>query len=399
MSGLRDDMLLQKLEKAVPREEVYEIAYDLVSIPSHVDIGDRAVAKYLESLFKEEGVPVFLQPVSDDKHVNLSAIVGPDDKQSPLVMNGHLDTVPPSTRCANPSISGGRLHGRGAADMKGSIAAMVATLLAIRRVDMRLDRPLCFTGVAGEEIGGIGTKSFLEHAPSIEYALVGEPTELRPVVAHKGLTWVRIEIHGSPAHASCPEKGINAVSVACECVYNINSWAAKVFPDRKHKVLGTPSLSIGLIQGGEANNVVPSSCIITLDRRWLPTESYRQVMDELEQIVKATIHKWTGASYSISSDQRTEHCIPVSTPIEHHLVKSIRHVLEESGLSDVPVGVPYGTDAAWFSQRGIPVIIWGPGSIAQAHSDGEYVQLDDLWLATQLYIKAALRLCRENLDK
>lgn len=383
--------------QCVSQEEVFQLVWQLVSIPSYPEVGDQAVAKWLQSFFEKEGLLTYIQPVEGTKHFNVVVEVPGTQAGFRLLLNGHLDTVPLPSSAQAPRVAQGKLYGRGATDMKGAIAAMAMALVALHRARVPLRYGVLFTGVAGEEIGGVGTKAFLEAGGRAEMAIVGEPTKLRLVAAHKGVEWIKVELEGRLAHASCPEEGINAISWGAKVVCALEDWAARCRAERSHhSLLGPPTLSMGTIEGGVAPNVVANRCVIRMDRRWLPNETIEQIYKKLRDIISQTVKNEPRVRFYLSRMEETKHCIPMETPLNHSLIKTVQRVLADDGLSPEPQGVSYGTDASWLCQFGIPTAVWGPGDIRQAHSDNEFVDLNQVWSATRLYLTTVLRLCSAN---
>lgn len=377
----------------ISKEEVFKLAWRLVSITSGPEVGTHEIVEWVRGFLLREGLLADTQRVDGTKHLNLLLKIPGKYEEVRLLLNGHLDTVPPSPNAPAPQFRQGRLYGRGAADMKGAVAAMVMALVALHRAQIPLQHGVLFTGVAGEEIGGLGTKAFLEAGGRAEMAIVGEPTNLRLVTAHKGVEWIQIVIEGRSAHASCPQEGVNAISWAAKIIQALEDWTERCRVDRQHPLLGTPTLNVGVVQGGVAPNVVPGRCVIQLDRRWLPSETPEEILKEIESLVGQVLKEDPQVRFRVSRMKETLHCRPLDTPLNHPLVSVVRAVLADAGLPSEPQGVPYGTDASWLAGFGIPTVVWGPGDIRQAHSENEYVELNQIWEATKLYADAIMRLC------
>ena len=375
------------------RKEVFKLAWRLVSIPSGPEVGTHEIVEWLRDFLLQEGLLADTQPVNGTKHLNLLLKIPGKYEEVRLLLNGHLDTVPSSPNAPAPQFRQGKLYGRGAADMKGAVAAMVMALVALHRAQIPLRYGVLFTGVAGEEIGGLGTKAFLEAGGHAEMAIVGEPTNLRLVTAHKGVEWIQIVVEGRSAHASCPQEGVNAISWAAKVVQALEEWAEGRKTDKRHPLLGPPTLNVGIVQGGVAPNVVPDRCVIQLDYRWLPSETGGELLTEIEDLITQVLKEDPRVRFNISRMKETLHCKPLEAPLNHPLVSIVRAVLADAGLPSEPQGVPYGTDAAWLAGFGIPTVVWGPGDIRQAHSENEYIELNQVWEATKLYADAIMRLC------
>ena len=379
----------------VTKEELFTMAVQMLSIPSYPEVGTHELAVWLSEEMRKEDLVVQIEPARGSTHVNL-VVEYPGKSERSLLLNGHIDTVPLAEPAQPVERDGLRLSGRGAADMKGAVAAMCYALIALRRANVELEQGVILSAVAGEEIGGFGTHAFLETGRSIEMAIIGEPTNLKLVTAHKGVEWLEISFAGVPGHASCPKVGANAVVAASHAVIALleDNKQGKI----SHALLGSPTLNIGVIHAGEYPNVIPDHCVLRIDRRWLPEESVEEAIAHITQVVESAVKKVPGVSIHVSRMSETQHCCPMEVPLTHRLVKAMQEVLLTEHLSTIPQGVPYGTDGSWLFTYGIPCVVCGPGSIEQAHSSEEYVDLEELWAAFRIYVGAILRLCRADVS-
>jgi len=392
-------VVAREIIRMISKEEVVTLARKLITIPSDPEKGTVQIVDFLSGYLSQEGLAVEKQRVQGDKHWNLLCWFPRQHKRPRLLLNGHLDTVAVGAASLKGTVLEGKLYGRGAADMKGAVAAMVMALVALHRAQIPLQYGVLFTGVAGEEIGGLGTKAFLEAGGHAEMAIVGEPTNLRLVTAHKGVEWIQIVVEGRSAHASCPQKGVNAISWAAKAVQALEQWAERRKTDKRHPLLGPPTLNVGTIRGGAAPNVVPDRCLIQLDYRWLPSETVEELLSEIEDLITQVFKEDPRLCFNISRMRETLHSKPLETPLNHPLVSIVQAVLADAGLPSEPQGAPYGTDAAWLAGFGIPTVVWGPGDIRQAHSEDEYIDLNQVWKATTLYVDAIMRLCETETKK
>ena len=392
-------MLKEKVLSLVNKEELIAFISRLISIQSHKMIkGQEAqIGHFLAKALSKEGIKVQVQEVQNHRANILGVIEGEGNGQS-LLLNGHLDTVP-SLNMINPftpHIQGNKLYGRGAADMKSGLGAMAYTLVVLRRAGIKLQGSLLFAGVVGEESGGIGTAILAHNGPKTNMAIVGEPTNLDIVSAHKGIEWLEIKVKGKAAHGSVPQLGINAIEGASKVVQAIQERLIPKLRERQHELLSPPTINIGMIRGGEQPNIVPAECRIQIDRRWLPNESLESVIGEFQGILEELTESDPQFSATLRRMEETSvvphH--PLYTPVTHPLVKTVKDVLQELGVDTSVHGANYWTDAASLSQAGTPTIVFGPGNIAQAHSDEEFVDIDSVLTATKAYILTALRICR-----
>ena len=392
-------MLEQEVLNLIDKEELIDLIKNLIIIPSHklTEGQERQLGRFLADTLAKEGIEVHLQEVEDHRENVIGMIKGTGSAQS-LMLNGHLDTVPPlgMPEPFIPRIMDGRLYGRGAADMKAGLGAMAYTLIVIQRAKIRLQGTLLLAGVVGEESGGIGTAFLARNGPRADMAIVGEPTDLDIVIAHKGTEWLEITVKGKAAHGSVPQEGVNAITRATKVIQAIQERLIPKLQERQHELLNPPTINIGVIRGGEQPNIVPDECKLQLDRRWLPTETLENVIGELQHILAELEESDPQFSVTLRRMEATSivphH--PLETPATHPLVQTMREVLRELGVDTSLRGVDYWTDGASLSRAGIPTVVFGPGSITQAHSDEEFVELDSVLIAARAYILTALRICK-----
>ena len=386
--------ILNALMQSIAPFELYELAEKLVAIPSYPEVGTNKIVTWLKEFASSQGLPVSVQPVVENLHVNL--LIGyPELNTQPwLMLHGHLDTVPPAQNSCIPKVCGRFLFGRGAADMKGAVAAMTMALIALQRSQLPLKRPVMLAAVAGEEIGGLGTKVLLREVKP-RACIIGEPTKLRLVVAHKGVEWIEIIVHGRSAHASDPQAGVNSIIWAAAIVQALEKLGAQWARERSHPLLGAPTLNVGVIQGGTAPNIVPDRCLIRIDRRWLPGEDIEAIYAEICAAVSQVIKDNPELRVDVKRMKETMHSQPMETWPDHPFVRVLQQVAKEEGLPSDLYGVPYGTDGPLFIAQGIPTVVWGPGDIAQAHTANEFVDLEELWIATRCYLHSIIKLCNK----
>lgn len=292
-----------------------------------------------------------------------------------LMVASHLDTVPVDNMVIDPFdpvIRDGRLMGRGSCDTKAGMAALMA---ALGRVLDRgtLARHLVIVGEADEESSGsLGVWDVLAHlgGSRVDFAIATEPTELRLVNAHKGIALARVEAHGRACHSSEPRRGQNAIVALAHAIGYLEELGVEL-EGRVHEGLGCGTLSIGVIGGGHAPNVVPDRAWLLMDRRTLPGETSEVLRAEIEQALARAGHGVKLADLRMGKD-------PLYTAATHAAAVACHRALERSGCNPDPRSVAFATDAGLFAREGIPSLVLGPGSITQAHTDAEYVELDQL---------------------
>lgn len=352
--------------------------------PAYNDGGNEAnVLPLLRDFFRSRGIETFEQEVFPGRSNFIARLPGQTDRR--LVLEAHTDTVSIKNMTIapfEPVIEEGRMHGRGAVDDKAGVAAMMHAIASIKADGIT---PICevwFAAVVDEEFTYRGVVKLCEGLQA-EAAIVAEPTELRAVIASKGVLRLRITTNGKAAHSSKPHTGVNAISHMSRLVLALEEEHHRLMM-QTHPLLGAPTLSVGVINGGVQVNFVPDVCSIEVDRRLLPGESAETVIGHLQLLLDKlkTAHVGFDAIIEMPPLLVDE---ALSTPADIHLVKCAQDVLRDLGLNSTPCGVPFGSDASKLSRAGIPSIIFGPGSIDQAHAADEYVELAQVEQAAAFY--------------
>ena len=310
-----------------------------------------------------------------------------------LMLNGHMDTVGVegmTTDPFNPFVDGALLHGRGACDMKGAIAAMIGAAKVLAGSEPRLHGDVVFTFVVDEEHLSIGVEKLVEEYKA-DAAIVGEPTDMSVATAHKGFIWFEIEFKGKAAHGSVPERGIDAITHAASFVTQLKELRERL-ETHSHTLLGPPKIHASTIKGGIHWSIVPDQCTLRLERRTLPGETTAAAMKEIQDILDML--KQQDGNFEAKA-RRVFERPPLETASSELLVQELQRVLCESNGSPQPIiGVPYWTDGAILAESGsIPTCIFGPGDIRVAHSPDEFVNLDDVLRAGEIYASVAQRFC------
>jgi len=386
----------------IDRDEVLQLTQDLIAIESHIDASGREarIGRSLVAWFARRGITVELQPVAGDRANVIARVAGGDGPS--LILSGHLDTVPAGGMrdAFAPRIEQDALWGRGACDMKGAVAAMACTLVEIERLCMNgllsLAGDLIFVGTIGEETGSIGVKALVDAGITADYAVVGEPTNLRVAVAHKGVCFLRITLTGRGAHGSCPEKGVSAASYAVRIVAALEDDLRPRLGERKHPLLGASTINIGRICGGTQPNIVAERCEIDIDRRTLPGEP--DAIAEVREVASTICDGVKGLSHEVTEMDETSIVphVALGTPPDSKLAQTAGAVCRSLGLDSEPIGVAYWTDGGHLAARGIETIILGPGDIANAHGPHDHVSVDDLGQAAEAYAWIAIRLLTDG---
>lgn len=341
---------------------------------------ERALSEYLETLAVQWGMETRRLPV-DDGSFNLLVMHRVSDAAPWLMFESHLDTVSIEGMTIDPfaaRIEHGKMYGRGACDTKASGAAMLWALKHYR------DQPSPPNNVAilytlDEEIGKSGIRIFVERQLDTlgwrpRGVIVGEPTELLPVVAHNGVARWTLTTHGVAAHSSDPSRGRSAISGMVSVIGHLES---SFIPSlgATHPLTGKAQASINVIHGGAQINIIPESCVARMDRRVVPGEDIQSVTPALER-----------ALVGFECEVREDFLDPPLDPVgSETFIAFVQSVLGRLGLPTEAVGVAYATDASTFTLAGVPAVVLGPGNIAQAHTCDEWIELRQLHQAVEVY--------------
>lgn len=376
-------------------QNVVELLQALIAIPSvnpegsgdpgTTRVGEGDCARYVAEFLQGCGAQVTLEEIEEDRPNVIGRFASnktEGQSKARLLFAPHTDTVSVAGMTIDPfggEIRDGKIWGRGASDTKGTMAAMLWAFRELGEKIAHLDVELGFVGLMGEETGQPGSRHFAEHhGDEWDFAIVGEPTELEAVCQHKGCTWIQLTTKGQAAHGSTPERGENAITSMLEVVQKIDTEFRIVLQDEEYRnpVLGSPTVNIGTIQGGSKTNIVPDHCEVTLDFRETPElMAAGGVVNKLENYLSDN-----GLLSGVGINPILE-CAALNTDSDNPFVKQIRK------LGSNPIGAPWFCDAAWLAAGGIPAIALGPGSIAQAHTEDEWIDVVALEKGAAFYQK------------
>ncbi|HSM59221.1 MAG TPA: ArgE/DapE family deacylase [Longimicrobiales bacterium] len=304
-------------------------------------------------------------------------VVGTLEGRGPgLLLNGHLDTVGVEGMTVDPfggEIRDGRLWGRGACDMKGGLAALLAAAHRLSRGGPR--PPLVVALTADEEHASLGMDALVRSGVRADLAVVCEPTSLRVMPAHKGFVWVRALFRGRAAHGSRPEQGIDAIRHAGLFLAALDELAAELAARPAHALLGQGSLHAGTIQGGSAESVYPERCELLLERRTLPGERPEAVVREFRGVLERLSRREAALDASL---EMTLERPGTEVPEEARVVRGLLDASAARGVVPVVEGMTAWVDAAFLNEAGVPAVCYGPGDIAQAHSADEWISVDEI---------------------
>lgn len=397
-----------------------------LSEPIH---GEARLTDTLQAICEQHGWPWLrqrMQPGRDNLVTLLAGDLAPEQGGELLLWDVHQDTVPIEGMSIDPfggDLHDGRIYGRGACDVKGSMAAMLAA--ASRRNEAANERSpepslkgkgnqgrptivIAFTvneecgfsgaslicdlwhpdkrGAASIAAGTISAEKLFPRPP--DAAIVAEPTQFNVVVAHHGVVRWRCHTFGRAAHTSRPDVGVNAIYAMAKIVAAIeryHSMLSTVAPE--HPLCGRPSVCVSTIHGGVGINTVPEHVTIEIDRRLGPEESRDEAYQGLIQYIEKQVDV---------GQCRVEHDPPfmrshgLSDRTNRRVAENLSNLAREAGRASEIVGVPFGTDAAALSAVGIPTVVFGPGSIAQAHTADEFIEVDELRFGADAFYRVAI---------
>jgi acetylornithine deacetylase len=322
---------------------------------------------------------------------NLIARAGEGSAPRRLMFSGHLDVVGTEGMNHAPFAGeerDGRLYARGAADMKGGVAAMCAA--AWRAAQHSLGGEIVIALTADEEYESIGTRALLERGERVDAAIVGEPTRLQIMPAHRGFVWIEVEVLGRAAHGSRWDVGVDAIRHAGLLLSELDRIDAEELPRREHALLGRASLHASTIAGGIGMSTYPDRCIVRLERRTLPGERGADVVAEIERACDAVRARRPSfaAEVRLSMTQG-----PSDVALDAPIVGELTEALRACGEPVRVAGMSAWTDAALLNAAGIPAICFGPGDISRAHAAEEYIPLDEIDRAVSVLDVLARRWC------
>lgn len=341
--------------------DVIALLKELVSFPS-LSGEEEEIADFVEDYVQRDGVDV--QRFGDN--VAFSIGTGSDT----LLLNTHLDVVPPSTDHPfdpfEPVEKEGVLYGRGSVDAKASGASMTTALLSLAAEGWRPEGGRLMVALTtNEESGGKenGLQEIRPHLPSISAGVIGEPTSLKPCVAQKGLLILNIHAHGKSAHAGRSHLGTNAITKAAQAIREMEALSL----DQTDPYLGAPNVTVTMIEGGSANNVVPEHCVFTVDIRTTPAYTH----DEIVTIVRETVD----AEVEVYSDR----LVPCATSEDTRIVRAAKSALPDAE----PFGSPTCSD--WVFLHDVPAVKLGPGPSKRSHTADERIDIEDVRQAVDVY--------------
>lgn len=357
------------------------------------------VGRYLTGL----GVDYELIHNAEGSKANLYARLGPPGHGG-VMLSGHSDVVPvDGQNWSVPPFAlterDGKLYGRGTADMKGFIACILAAIPHF--LAQPLAQPLHLAISYDEEVGCLGVRTLLDalshRADKPAICLIGEPTELQPVLGHKGKLGVRCEVQGAACHSAYAPQGVNAIEYAAKLIHHLTLIGQRLAAPEHHDGRFDPpftTVQTGLIQGGRALNIVPADCTFDFEVRTLPQDDAQEVARELESYAQREL---LPAMHAVNRDAEIRF-YPISsypglyTAAQSAAARLVSHLTGSEKFSTVA----FGTEGGLFHQSGIPSVICGPGSMAQGHKPDEFITIEQLNACDALLRRLATWMCQKN---
>ena len=372
-------------DTAAPRLTTTELLSRLVSFDTTSRNSNLALIGFVREYLDAHGVPYRVSTDATGEKANIHAIIGPQQAGG-VALSGHVDTVPVDGQAwsADPFTlrrADGRLHARGSADMKGYVSACLAAVPDFKAAN--LARPLHLFISYDEEVGCQGAQRLIQDldASGLKPALcvVGEPTGMRPILAHKGKLNLRVRVRGLPGHSSEPGKGVNAIHAASEAVAYVAAEARRLAREGPFEEGFEPphtTIHVGTIQGGTILNIIPERCELTMEWRTIPGDDAARHVERMRAFIAAAIepamhevHPNTGFDCEVLTTMPG-----LSLDPGHPLTAIVKQLTGSNSTGKVS----YGTEGGFYQNSGIPTIICGPGDIAQAHQPDEWIAQDQL---------------------
>ncbi len=374
--------------------EIASLLGELVAIDSiNPDLvpggaGEAAIARFVANWLERAGLAVEIDEPVPGRPSVVAIARGTGGGRS-LMLNAHMDTVGVAgmERPHDPVVQGSRLYGRGAFDMKGGLAAIMFAAAAAKNQQLRGD--VILTAVSDEEYASIGTASIVKrwHADA---AIVTEPTGLEICIAHKGFIWLEIETRGIAAHGSLPDLGVDAIVKMGKVLVGLEELDRSLRSAPSHRLLGSGSLHASLISGGQELSSYPERCILSVERRTVPSETAQDVEFQVRQI----LDQLAASDAAFNAALKTTLLRPAFEVSQDEPIVQVvrRHAAAIPGQEPGIIGATAWMDSAILSAAGIPTVIFGPGGEG-AHAVVEWVDLEQVQRCVEVLVASAEEFC------
>jgi acetylornithine deacetylase len=362
-----------------------EMLARLVSFDTTSRNSNLALIGFVREFLDAQRIPYRISTDAAGEKANIHAIVGPQEAGG-IALSGHVDTVPVDGQAwtADPFTlrpADGRLHARGAADMKGFVAACLAAIPAVKA--RPLARPLHLFISYDEEVGCQGARRLIrdleESGLKPALCVVGEPSGMQPILAHKGKLNLAVRVRGLTGHSSEPGKGVNSIQAAGEAVAYVAAEARRLAKEGPFEDGFDPphtTIHVGTIEGGTILNIIPERCAFTMEWRNIPADDPMRQVERMRRFVAGTIEPAmhavsprTGFDFEVTTEMPG-----LSLAADHALTSLVKQLTGSNSTGKVS----YGTEGGFYQNAGIATIVCGPGHIAQAHQPDEWIGQDQL---------------------
>jgi acetylornithine deacetylase len=381
----------------IDEKELLKVVQDLIRIESvnpelaGMGNGEHLIAEHIGKYLAAMGLEVRYQEIKP-KRVNVIGVLRGCGEGKALMLNGHTDTVG-LTRMdiepLNPVFRDGKVYGRGSFDMKGGLAAMIIAVKTIIEAGLKPKGDVILAFVADEEYLSLGTEVLVREYPA-DAAILCEPTGLKVCIAHKGFAWIKVEIFGKAAHGSRPDRGIDAIVKAGKLLVRIEELGNYLAGQRKHPLLGSPSIHASLIKGGTELSTYPDYCLIELEKRFIPGESVKTIKAEIQTLIDdlASKDEQFKAKCEVSFSRP-----PLEVARDHEIVRALTRAYSKTMKQNPDfIGVGGWMDSAILAEAGIPSVIIGPAGDG-FHAATEYVDFASVITLAKILADTIIEFC------
>ena len=377
--------------------EVVKLCSDLISIPSinpqsmqdydNNVYGEERASGFLASWFMERAIKAEVKVLSPNRANTIAHLKGADSSRC-FLLCGHLDTVSvDGMDCPfTPEIREGKLYGRGACDDKGPLAAMCVAAAELYKAG-KLPCDIVLLGSCGEEFDMRGAADYAaQHGKILTGAILAEPTEFDVIYAHKGVVRLRVVVPGVSAHSSMPELADNAIYSAAKAITEIEKFAEIKRRQRSHPLLGAETVVPTIINGGSQINVIPDSCEIKIDWRTLPGRTVQDCIAELDIFLKNDVRD------DIEVIPMESGAVAIESDKDSAMIKILSDTAKELAGKGEKIVAGYATDGSALAHLNIPLAVFGPGCVSQAHKVDEHIEIDQLEKGVEIFKEFITRL-------
>ena len=393
--------------------EAKEFLKDLIRIESISGIGEEKIQNFIYEKFKKFGdcklIKIDENIKNDPEYTfsdkdcdyslrkNLILEIG-ENKGNTLILNTHSDTVPASNweKAFIPEEKDGYIYGRGACDAKGQIATIYLILLTLEKLNIKIKGKLIVEIVIEEEIGVYGTLSLIRQGYKGDAVIVLEPTELKITPSNRGAVWFKLELFGKSVHMGKIWEGINAIEKFCYLYTKLKDFERRLIEESKNvplfeKFKQPVQLNFGVIKGEGWPSMVCGKVEVEGGIGFLPNKTLDEIKNEFEDVIKNCGDEWIVSNYKLSFPKL--HNDSYSIPVDHILVKTMVNSCKEAEIMPIVEGFIASCDARLFNKVGkMPVIVFGAGTLEDAHSDHEKIKIEDIKKGSEVILRTILKL-------